>query len=153
MRKMIVTGHLGTDPEVRTTKNGNNYTTFRIANNEYGEDNASWITVTVWDSTQQNFCKNLKKGYSVIVDGDYSDRIYTNKAGQPEISRDLRSNAIYFGGSQKREEDTTSQQPQPQVAVVTPKQTTIAPTAASVQVVQETTSPLPVQEDDSDLPF
>lgn len=89
MRKLIVTGRLGGDPEVKTTKNGTAYTTFRIANQEYGDENTSWITVTVWDSAQQNFCKNLKKGSSVIIDGDYTDRIYiSNKNKQPETGRD-----------------------------------------------------------------
>ena len=113
MRKISVQGHLGGDPEIKTTKNGTAYTTFRIANTEYGEENPTWMTVTVWDSAQQNFCKNLKKGSGVIVDGDYSDRIYVStKTNQPEIGRDIRSHAIYFAMSSNKKEDDGAQNAQ-----------------------------------------
>lgn len=151
MRKLIVTGRLGGDPEVKTTKNGTAYTTFRIANQEYGDENTSWITVTVWDSAQQNFCKNLKKGSSVIIDGDYTDRIYiSNKNNQPEIGRDMRSNAIYFGMLPPKEEG----EPQPTATTVTPKATSAAPKATTT--VAPKTTPVvesAVMPGDDDLPF
>lgn len=109
-RTMSVMGFLGSDPEVKTTKNGTSYTTFRLANTAYGdaEGQTTWFTVTVWDATKQKLCQTLKKGSCVEVEGDYSDRTYTsNKTGQTEVGRDIIANSIYFGPS-RREEDNNS---------------------------------------------
>lgn len=130
---MIVTGHLGNDPEVKTTKGGTPYTTFRIANSEYGdaENSTYWFTVTVWESGLQNFCKSLKKGSLVIVDGDYSNRIYTsNKTGAAEIGNDLRASSIHFGGGAKRE-DTDNAAQKPAATAPAPQPAASAPAPAA----------------------
>lgn len=148
MRKLIVTGHLGGDPEVKTTKHGTNYTTFRIGSTEYGEENTSWISVTVWDSALQNFCKNLKKGSNVIIDGDYTDRIYTsNKTGATEIGRDIRANAIYFGATPKKDDTDAPVETKQNNPVETPKQV-VTPKTTVVNTQQVATI-----ESDDELPF
>lgn len=152
MRKMIVSGHLGANPEVKTTNRGTQYTTFRIANHEFndGENVTYWFTVTVWEPTLQNFCKSLKKGSLVYVDGEYTDRTYlSNKTNQTDVGRDLRATAIYFGLGNKREDDAQAGQTAPQAAPV-PEQT---PAPAPV-VEQPTTDAAPAAEGgDDDLPF
>lgn len=155
MRKMIVSGHLGNDPEVRATNRGTQYTTFRIANHEYtdGENVTYWFTVTVWEPTLQNFCKSLKKGSLVYVDGEYTDRTYlSNKTNTTDVGRDLRATAIYFGqGGGKREDDTQAGMTAPtQAAPVAPAS---EPTVqASVQAKPATAAPAEAPGDD-DLPF
>ena len=145
---MIVNGHLGNDPEVKTTKSGAAYTTFRIANSEYGdpENSAYWFTVTVWDSGLQNFCKSLKKGSFIIIDGDYSNRIYTsNKTGAAEIGNDLRATSIYFGGGAKRDENESGNN---QASASKPAASTPAPQPAAPA---PTSDAAPAADDD--LPF
>ena len=155
MRKMIVSGHLGNDPEVRATNRGTQYTTFRIANHEYtdGENVTYWFTVTVWEPTLQNFCKSLKKGSLVYVDGEYTDRTYlSNKTNTTDVGRDLRATAIYFGqGGGKREDDTQAGMTAPtQAAPVAPASEPAV--QASVQAKPATAAPAEVPGDD-DLPF
>ena len=117
MRKITVTGHLGADPEMKSTRNGVNYVSFRIGNNEYSDDTTYWFSVSVWDTTLQNFClKNLKKGSGVAIYGHYNDRLYTNpKTNQPEISRDILAKDIDFYSIGKKENggNTQSQYQQP----------------------------------------
>lgn len=142
MRVLTVQGYLGTDPEFKTTKNGSTYATFRLASNEVKDKDANgnqityWYTVFVWDSALQNFCKVLKKGSSVTVVGDPTDRIYTSqKTGLPEIGRDIKAGMIGFNPiGQKREEegeaDTHTSTPQasaPAQPKPQPKQAQAAP--------------------------
>lgn len=152
MRKMIVSGHLGNDPEVKTTNRGTQYTTFRIANHEYtdGENVTYWFTVTVWEPTLQNFCKSLKKGSLVYVDGEYTDRTYlSNKTNTTDVGRDLRATAIYFGqGGGKREDDTQAGQTAPAQAATAPAPETAAPAKA-----QPATAAPAENAGEDDLPF
>lgn len=156
MRKMIVSGHLGNDPEVKTTNRGTKYTTFRIANHEYGdaEGVTYWFTVTVWEQTLQNFCKSLKKGSLAYIDGEYTDRTYTsNKTGQVEVGHDLRATAIYFGqGGGKRDDSTNTESADIHDTVhvqepVTPTQVKVTQTTQTIEM------PPANNEGDDDLPF
>jgi single-strand DNA-binding protein len=168
MRKMIVSGHLGMDPEIKTTNRGTQYTTFRIANHEYAdaEGVTYWFTVTVWEPSLQNFCKSLKKGSLVYVDGEYTDRTYTsNKTGQIDVGRDLRATAIYFGqGGGKREDDSQVAQTAPMQE--TPMQTTseqaqdVAQTSDITEAKKtrgktksQPAAPEPSDAENDDLPF
>lgn len=151
MRTIRVTGHLGMDPEVRTTKSGIQYTTIRIASHEYNdpEDSTSWFSGTVWEPGWQKFCQSLKKGTGVIVEGDYSDRIYTsNKTGQNEISRDIRVNAIYYTLGGRRDDDTQNAQTAP---AETPAPAPAAP--AKPTKAKKVAEPEPAPASDDDLPF
>lgn len=159
MRKMIVSGHLGNDPEIKTTNRGTQYTTFRIANHEYtdAEGVTYWFTVTVWDINLQNFCKSLKKGSLVYVDGELTDRTYTsNKTGQVDVGRDLRATAIYFGQGGKRDDDTqtTPAQAAPAQAAPAsaPEPETPAPAKAKASKAKTVNTEASDTADD-DLPF
>lgn len=155
MRKLIVNGHLGADPEVKTTKNGNKYTTFRMANSEYTDENNAtyWFNVTVWDTFLQNWCiNNLKKGSFVLVDGEYSNRLYTsNKTGAYDIGNDIRAASVHFGGGSKRDGETPSNDNTP--ATDKPQKT-----YDFQQKVVETIKTTPqsgelISSDDDELPF
>lgn len=116
IRRIEFDGFLGTNPEVRTTSNGHQYTTFRVANHVYGdaENVTYWFSVTVWDSSLQKFCQSLKKGSAVIILGNYTDRTYkSNVTGQDEISRDVRAISIDFPSVGRREDDAQTAQTAP----------------------------------------
>ena len=92
----------------------------------------------------------LTKGKPVIVVGDYSDRIYQNKEGNCEISRDILANAIYFlpgSGENGNASSTakTTETPSVQTKMEAPK-----PTTAEINVPTQTNS---TNDDDDDLPF
>ena len=163
MRFLTVTGHLGADPEFKSTKNGATYASFRLANNEFEDkdENGSqvtyWYTVFVWDSALQNLCKVLKKGSSITVVGRVSDRVYiSQRTGMPEIGRDIKASMIFFNtGMRKDDEDQAShepskqQQPAAKSAAPAPAQ---APAAAPAPQAAATVEVGPDSNED-DLPF
>lgn len=163
IRRIEIDGFLGTNPEVKTTSNGHQYTTFRVANRVYGdaENVTYWFSVTVWDSGLQKFCQSLKKGSAVVILGNYTDRTYkSNVTGMDEISRDIRAISIDFPSVGRREDDA-------QTAQTAPAQVNEAPAAvnqASAKPAKVDTKPVSVNESastnaapaegtDDDLPF
>ena len=71
MNKTIITGHLGSDPEMKYTPGGKAVTNFNVAVNDGWGDNkiTLWYRVTAWEAKAE-FCANyLKKGSKVLVEG------------------------------------------------------------------------------------
>lgn len=161
IRRIEFDGFLGTNPEVKTTSNGHQYTSFRVANRVYGdaENVTYWFSVTVWDASLQKFCQSLKKGSAVVILGNYNDRTYkSNVTGQEEISRDVRAIAIDFPSVGRREDDT-------QAAQTAPTQVNEAPAPAETEQAPAPAAPAkskakpaaapaaPAEGADDDLPF
>ena len=153
VRQIIIDGRLGFDPVVKKSTTGVEFTSLRLAYNTPNSDVTTWYNVTVWDAGLQKFCKTMKKGSSIIVIGDYSDNIYTNKnTGTPEIGREIRANSINYcltGGGKKNEEtenNAVQTTPQPQPAQPVPM-----PVAETSAVKQD--NPFDVPSKDDDLPF
>ena len=155
-RTMSIMGRLGADPQMKETANGTPYLQFRFANNAFGdpEGSTAWFTATVWEGRCMKMAKSLKKGSLVEVEGDYSDRLYTNKkTGNVEIGRDITVTAIYFAGSPKDENNAAN----PNAARTEAPATDSMPTEArtSVPTAQPAASAAPITEEVSndDLPF
>lgn len=94
-----IAGHLGADPEVRFTPNGQKVTTLRVATNtrKSGKDETVWWRVTIWGERFDKMMPYLKKGSAVIIIGEMSKPdIYTDKEGRPQVSLDLTAEMIRF---------------------------------------------------------
>lgn len=116
-------GRLGADAEVKNGKSGNQFLTFRVATDEFknGNKGTAWFNV-IADATDRNMkmVQYLTKGKLVNIVGTETVDLYTNKNGEPQISRDIRAYNIDFvsvGGSgdtsnQTSTVATSSEQPQ-----------------------------------------
>lgn len=159
IRRIEIDGFLGTNPEVKTTSNGHQYTTFRVANRAYGDaDNVTyWFSVTVWDSGLQKFCQSLKKGSAVVVLGNYTDRTYkSNVTGMDEISRDIRAISIDFPSVGRREDNAQTAQTAPAHVNEAPaavNQASAKPAKVDTKPVSVSTNAAPAEGTDDDLPF
>lgn len=164
MRKLEVTGHIVADAERKISKNGKEYLSFRIANNEFndekdqnGRQKPYWIGVTSLNQRHFNMAQYLTKGKPVIVEGDYSDRIYQNKEGNCDISRDILANAIYFlpGSGENASTTNTATNTQTASQTVTPtiqtKMEAPKPTTQEIKVPTQTI--VADNDDEDDLPF
>lgn len=153
-RKIFIDGHLGMNPEEKTTTNGTKYVTFRLANHCYGdaEDVTYWFTVTVWDAALQKWCmNNLKKGSFVEVYGQYTDRVYvSNKTNQAEIGRDITARDVAFCGAPRREDDAQAGQTAP--AQAAPESAPV-PEAGAPKAQPMPEAPVADAPADDDLPF
>jgi len=77
INRVIITGNLTADPELRSLPSGNSLCKLRVACNTWRKDGASgeWVDkpnyfdVTVWGAQGENCVKYLAKGRGVAVDG------------------------------------------------------------------------------------
>ncbi|PCI78144.1 single-stranded DNA-binding protein [Candidatus Aerophobetes bacterium] len=109
MNHMTLMGHLGADPEVRSTPSGQKVTTLRVAANQRrgGKEETTWWKVTIWGDHLDKMLSFFKKGSSIIAYGEMSKpEIYTDKSGQPQVSLNLTASSLGFnpfGRSDKSE--------------------------------------------------
>lgn len=88
MNKVILTGNVGKDPEVRYLNTGVAYTMLSVATSENYRDKdgkdvtrVEWINVALWRALAEFAEKYVKKGAFVYVEGKLSTRKYVDKAG------------------------------------------------------------------------
>jgi single-strand DNA-binding protein len=155
MNLIQIAGHLGADPEVRFTSNGQKVTTVRVATNsrKAGKDETIWWRVTIWGDRFDKMMPYLKKGSAIIVIGELSKpEIYTDKEGRPQVSLEMTAEVIRFSpfGKSERSGQEQSQAGQTTKNQGFGEQTFSAPTSSHAQHGYSSSS----QESEEDpLPF
>ena len=98
MNKIIVTGNLTKDAELRYTANDKAYSKFCIANNEgYGENQkTNFFNCTLWGKSAENLNRFLTKGQKVLITGKVEINDYKDKEGVERKIIDI--NVDSFGG-------------------------------------------------------
>ena len=119
INKVILVGHLGRDPEVRYTPNGDAVAdislatteSFRTKEGNY-EDRTEWHNLVLWRA-QAEFAKEwLKKGQLVYVEGRLQTRQWEDKEGQKRYKTEVVSDQItMLGGFVGRSRDDSNQGP------------------------------------------
>lgn len=81
MKKIIVTGNLGRDPEKRVDQSGNQFATFTVAVSVGSKQNpkTDWVDVSCGGKLADVVCSYLKKGSKVLVSGFPTVNAYINK--------------------------------------------------------------------------
>ncbi|MEZ4912378.1 MAG: single-stranded DNA-binding protein [Saprospiraceae bacterium] len=101
VNKVILIGHLGTDPDVRTLENGTKVGSFTLATNEsYRDKNDQWQTLTewhnivVWRYQAEKAERELKKGNLVYIEGKLTHRKYQTSDGQDRYITEIVANNV-----------------------------------------------------------
>jgi single-strand DNA-binding protein len=89
LNRVLFTGRVGGDPEMRYTAQGNAVTNFRIASNRSWKDrdgvaheDTEWFRITAWDKLAEICNQYLQKGTRVYIEGRLQTRKYTDRDGQ-----------------------------------------------------------------------
>ncbi len=90
LNKVMLTGRLGADPEMRYTPAGNAVTNFRLATNRVtssgpdGErkEETEWTTIVAWSKLAQVCAEYLHKGDRVYIEGRKQSRSFDGQDGQ-----------------------------------------------------------------------
>jgi single-strand DNA-binding protein len=103
LNRVVLTGNLTRDPELRSTPSGTAVCSLRIAANTRrktsgGEwvDKPNYFNVTVWGAQGENCARYLAKGRPVAVDGRLEWREWTAQDGGKRESIDIIADAIQF---------------------------------------------------------
>lgn len=113
MNKIIVIGHLGRDPEMRYTPNGQGVTSFSIASSRRyttsgGEtrEETEWFNVSAWGRLAETCNQFLAKGRQVYVEGRLRSRSYEGRDGQTRFVNEINVTDVQFlGGGNQMGED------------------------------------------------
>jgi len=113
MNKCILFGNVGKDPEVKTFEGGNKVAKFSLATNKsYTKNNekiteTSWHNIVLWGKLAELAEKYVKKGNSVIIEGEINYRSYENKDGVTIYVTEINGDRLHFAGGKKEEEKPT----------------------------------------------
>lgn len=94
MNKVILIGHLASDPEIRTTQSGISCATFRIAvqrrfANQQGQREADFISCVAWRNTADFIHKYFIKGNKIALDGALQVRAYDSQDGSRRYATEV----------------------------------------------------------------
>lgn len=94
-------GHLGADPEIKTTEGGRKHARINIATNESytnakGEriTETQWHSVVAWGKTAEIAEKIFKKGMEVLIDGKLVNRNFIDKDGTKRYVTEVQANEL-----------------------------------------------------------
>lgn len=87
INRVVLTGRLTRDPELKYTQSGNAVCSFTLAvdrqfRNQNGDREADFINCVIWRKSAENFSNFTHKGSMVGVDGRIQVRNYENQQGQ-----------------------------------------------------------------------
>ncbi len=108
LNKVMLTGHLGADPEMRYTAQGSAVTTFRVASGRAWKssdgmqhDDTEWFRVVAWDKLGEICNQYLTKGSRVYVEGRLQTRKWQDQNGQDRYSTEVIANDMIILSSKQ----------------------------------------------------
>lgn len=116
INKVILVGHLGRNPEVKSFDNGGKLANFSMATKEIWKDakgerqeQTEWHYVVVRKSSSLTFTEQyLKKGMLVYVEGKLRSRSYKSKTGEERTILEVLADDVQLLSSEKKAESVPS---------------------------------------------
>lgn len=120
INRVVLTGNLTRDPELRSLQSGTSMCRLRIASNtrrrdpSIGEwvDKPNYFDVTVWGAQAENCARFLAKGRPVAVDGRLEWREFETRDAQKRQTVEIVAEHVQFlsgdSGPQAQPQRTTS---------------------------------------------
>ncbi len=107
VNKVILVGHLGRDPEVRYSPNGQAVANVTMATSESWKDKntgekqerTEWHRVVFWGKLAEIAGEYLKKGSQVYVEGRLQTRKWQDKEGAERYTTEIVANDMQMLGS------------------------------------------------------
>jgi len=107
VNKVLLTGRLTRDPELRALASGSNVTTFAVATNEYrgnGKERAEYHNIVVWDRLAQVCGQYLGKCQQVAIEGRLQTRQWEDDRGQRHWKTEVVATSVeMLSGRRKRD--------------------------------------------------
>jgi single-strand DNA-binding protein len=105
INRVVLTGNLTRDPELRSTQGGTAVCSLRVACNTRRrgpsgdwEDKPNYFDVTVWGAQGENCSRFLSKGRPVAIDGRLEWREWEDREGNKRQSVEIVADSVQFLG-------------------------------------------------------
>ena len=107
--KVQLTGHLGSNPDIRVTDKGKKHARFSLATNEFYRNsngdtisNTYWHNLVAWGKVADIAEKYLDKGSEVVIEGKLVNRNYNGKDGNKKFITEVQINEMLLLGEKKK---------------------------------------------------
>ncbi|MGC9373410.1 MAG: single-stranded DNA-binding protein [Bacteroidales bacterium] len=130
VNKVILVGNVGKDPDVRHLDSGVSVASFPLATSETYRNkesqkvtNTEWHNIVVWRGLAEVVEKYVKKGDPLYLEGKIRTRSYDDKDGNKKyITEIVVDNMQMLGSKQSNDNDSSSEEKQPETDIETPPQ-------------------------------
>lgn len=108
LNRIILSGRLTRDPELRHTPSGTPVASFSLAVNRDFKDKATgetpvdFIDIVAWRHTGEFAANYFAKGSMAVVEGRLQIRDWTDRESGRRRTAEVVASNIYFGGSAKK---------------------------------------------------
>ena len=103
INNVLIAGYLTSDPIYRKTSTGTSVVNFYIASNRKYRDNSGiwrenicYVGIVAWHNLADTCHEILKKGGSVLIDGELQSRSWKNEDGSVKNIVEIRARRIQF---------------------------------------------------------
>lgn len=114
LNRVILMGRITADPELKTTPNGVNVTSFSLAVDRNGgkgdERKTDFFNIVCWRHTADFVTKYFKKGSLIALEGQLQSRTYQAKDGSNRTMIEVVADNVSFTGERNTNSSTPSSQ-------------------------------------------
>lgn len=123
INKVIIVGHLGNDPEMRSMPNGEAVANISVATSEAWTDKntgerrevTEWHRIVFYRKLAEICGQYLKKGAQVYIEGRLRTRKWQDQNGQDRYSTEIQGDVMQMLGTRPQSADgANNSQPMPQ---------------------------------------
>ena len=107
MNRVLLTGRLTRDPELRSTSSGKHVTSFSIATNEYlgnGKERSEYHNVVTWDKLAETCGRYLGKGQQVAIEGRLQTRTWDDDKGLRHWKTEIVASSVEMLSGRKKKD-------------------------------------------------
>jgi len=155
---VAIMGRLVADPELRTTPQGTNVCSFRIACDRnfvrQGEQRqADFIDIVAWRQTAEHICKYFQKGSMIAIEGSIQTRSYQDKQGSNRTKVEVLANNVSFCGAKAADKPAVHDFDQQTKSYTSEAKASYSAPQAAQGFSQGSADDFAEITDDDDLPF
>lgn len=123
INKVIIVGHLGNDPEIRSMPNGEAVANISVATSEAWTDKntgerrevTEWHRIVFYRKLAEICGQYLKKGAQVYIEGRLRTRKWQDQNGQDRYTTEIQGDVMQMLGTRPQSADgANNSQPMPQ---------------------------------------
>lgn len=158
LNKVQIIGHLGADPELRYTTNGQAVATFNVATTDswtdaqgQAQERTEWHRVVAWRKLGEIAGEYLSKGKQVYIEGQLQTRSWDDQNGVKRYTTEINAREMIMLGGKG---DAAGNRPPHPADTYAPQASSPAAAPTHTGKVSESPAMPPIQEmPPDDIPF
>ena len=106
MNRVLLTGRLTRDPELRTTAGGKAVAQFSVASHEFvgGKERAEFHSIVAWNRLAETCGRYLGKGQQVAIEGRIQTRTWDDDTGRRHWKTEIVASSVEMLAGRRRKD-------------------------------------------------